>query len=300
MNTSALEKGISHATEAFRGLKIPAPTLKGVISNPINYLRLTLAAGVGLGLVNCTNQDINPATVTQEPNKTTATATADNQPTPTATISLTPGGRGGSEPIPTFPAGDSRESENPAIIEANRKADEEAAQKKSAPPEVTPGPEVQKPCKILPDKYCNGRLVEKEIINPLNQEKVIMRYVEFDIKEVGVEIYSPIAGQAGSVPRSDTNDFIVSVKNLQDPGRLTYAISGGIIPNPGNVNAGGIIGKSDGRPINFWVSSINGKELAYPLDKLQEVVPSIAGQKTKISQGPAISTGPALLVDRFQ
>lgn len=170
-------------------------------------------------------------------------------------------------------------------------------------PDNPPKPEAEiKPCKILPDKYCStGRLVEKEIINPLNQQKVIMRYVEFDIKEAGIEIYSPIDGQAGSVPRPDTNDFSVSIKNLQDPNRLTYSVDGGIKPTkPGEIKAGSIIGHSDGRPIKFMVSSINGKDLAYPLGKLQEVVPSIVGQTTEISQGPKISTDPALLVDRFQ
>ena len=83
------------------------PSNRGRFSDPLTYFRLTLAAGAGLGLVACTNKDINPATVTQEPAKAAASATAAP-------------GFGGPEPIATYPANNPRaERLNPIIDKLN-------------------------------------------------------------------------------------------------------------------------------------------------------------------------------------
>lgn len=279
----------------------------------IRWSYLTAAGLLGLSqiLVGCSQKEAMSVIAAPEPAKATATLTPDNQPTATATISLTPG-IGGAESIPTFPAGHRRAGENPRIIEANRRADEAAAKATAQaggkiPPEGTQIPketstptEVKTSCKIFPDKFCSGRLIEKEIINPITKEKVTMYYVEFT-PPAGITISSPIDGQAGNAPRETTNDFIVSVKNLQDPRRLSYSVAGGIEPSKsGDVSTGEAIGKSDGRPITFWVSSINGKELTYHLDKIQEVVPSIIGQTPQIFSGATYSNSQTINIDRFQ
>jgi len=148
-------QALGRAVERYLPTRLPAPSLRGVIShNPWNYLKLGVASLGGLALVACSNEPINPVAVVSEPNRPVdvggaAVPGTPESPTATATISLTPG-IGGGDPIPTFEPDHPRAGENEGIIEANRKAAEEEAKAK-AKQSSTPVPEAEKKSCFIDD-----------------------------------------------------------------------------------------------------------------------------------------------------
>lgn len=84
MSQAAIERGIRPNIEGIEPRIITPPPSRGRFSDPWKYLRLTLAAGVGLGLVACSPDAKATQVVNPEP-KPAAAAPAE---TPTAEISL--------------------------------------------------------------------------------------------------------------------------------------------------------------------------------------------------------------------
>lgn len=249
-----MAKEFLDSSASIKNTKENAVSQGSIFTTRLNRFALRALGSAGLALspliVAC-SPDVkaisSPVNLTQEPSRpvATGTVTPDKEPTATATISLTPGIGGGSEPIPTFPAGHPRAGENPGIDEANRKADEAAARAtaqagEKIPPEGTQIPkETQTPpeveqntdCLILKPEYCKDavliELPSKRIPGQFDRYVGINPHPSINPngKVEKVELFAPYSGQiVKEMTTKYFNGSSVIDLDVKNPRRVIVAI----------------------------------------------------------------------------